>query len=101
WFAGLSLGLAALAFAVGTPAPLLPFILAIGPLVIALVIGSREGDGALGALLHSLTIRPADRRWYLVLLLPVAWSLATVAVAVGLGEPSAGLFTSLFPAVLI
>jgi len=101
WFAGLSLGLAALAFAVGTPAPLLPFILAIGPLVIALVIAWREGDGAVGTLLHSLTIRPADRRWYLVLLLPVAWSLATVAVAVGLGEPSAGLFTSLFPAVLI
>ena len=37
WLAGLSLGLAVLAFAAGTPAPLLPFILAIGPMVIALV----------------------------------------------------------------
>ena len=36
WFAGLSLGLAVFAFAAGTPAPLLPFILAIGPTVIAL-----------------------------------------------------------------
>jgi membrane protease YdiL (CAAX protease family) len=31
----------------------------------------------------------------------VLWSLATVGVAVGFGEPAAGLFTSLFPAVLI
>ena len=101
WFAGLSLGLAVLAFAAGAPAAMLPFILAIGPLVIALVIAWREGGGAVRTLLHSATIRPADRRWYLVLLIPVIWSLATVGVAVGLGEPAAGLFTSLFPAVLI
>ena len=101
WFAGLSLGLAVLAFAAGTPAAMLPFILAIGPLLIALVIAWREGDGAVRTLLHSATIRPADRRWYLVLLIPVFWSLATVGVAVGLGEPVAGLFASLFPAVLI
>ena len=80
---------------------MLPFILAFGPLVIALVIAWREGGGAVRTLLHSATIRPADRRWYLVLLIPVLWSLATVGVAVGLGEPAAGLFTSLFPAVLI
>jgi membrane protease YdiL (CAAX protease family) len=101
WFAGLSLALAVVAFAAGTPAAMLPFILAIGPLLIALVITWREGGGAVRTLLRSATIRPADRRWYLVLLIPVAWSLATVAVAVGLGEPSAGLFTTLFPAVLI
>ena len=101
WFAGLSLGLAVLAFATGTPAAMLPFILAIGPLVIALVIAWREGGGAVRTLLHSATVRPADRRWYLVLLIPVIWSLATVGVAVGLGEPIAGLFTSLFPAVLV
>ena len=101
WFAGLSLGLAVLAFAAGTPAPILPFVLAIGPTVIALVIAWREGGGALRTLLHSLTVRPADRRWYLVLLIPVLWSLATVAVAVGLGEPVDGLFATAFPAVLI
>ena len=80
---------------------MLPFILAFGPLVIALVIAWREGGGAVRTLLHSATIRPADRRWYLVLLIPVRGPLATVGVAVGLGEPAAGLFTSLFPAVLI
>ena len=48
----------------------------------------------LRTLLHSLTIRPADRRWYLVLLIPVLWSLATVGVAVGLGEPVDGLFAT-------
>ena len=101
WFAGLSLALALAAFAAGTPAPMLPFILAIGPMVIALAIAWREGGGAIRVLLHSLTIRPADRRWYLVLLVPVLWSLATVAVAVGLGEPVDGLFASAFPAVLI
>lgn len=89
------------AFAAGTPAPLLPFILAIGPTVIALVIAWREGGNALRTLLRSLTIRPADRRWYLVLLVPVLWALATVAVAVGLGEPVDGLFATAFPAALI
>ncbi len=101
WFAGLSVGLAVLAFAAGTPAAMLPFILAIGPVIFALAIAWREGNGAVRTLLHSLTIRPADRRWYLVLLIPVLWSLATVGVAVGLGEPVTGLFASLFPAVLI
>ena len=57
--------------------------------------------GALRRLVHSLTIRPADRRWYLVLLIPVLWSLGDRGVAVGLGEPVDGLFVSLFPAVLI
>ena len=101
WFFGLSLGLAAVAFAAGIPAAMLPFVLALGPTVIALAIAWREGVGALRRLVHSLTIRPTDRRWYLVLLIPVLWSLATVGVAVGLGEPVAGLFVSLFPAVLI
>jgi membrane protease YdiL (CAAX protease family) len=101
WFAGLSLALAALAFAAGTPAPMLPFVLAFGPTVIALVIAWREGGGALRTLLHSLTIRPADRRWYLVLLIPLLWALGTVAVAVGLGEPVDGLFATAFPAVVI
>ena len=101
WFVGLSLGLAVLAFAAGTPAALLPFVLAFAPAVFALGIAWREGDGALRRLVHSLTIRPADRRWYLVLAIPVLWSLGTVAVAVGLGEPVDGLFATAFPAVLI
>ena len=101
WFVGLSLGLAAFAVVAGAPVALLPFVLAVGPAVIALVIAWREGHGALRLLLHSLTIRPADRRWYLVLVIPLLWSLGTVAVAVGLGEPVAGLFDALFPAVVI
>ena len=101
WFVGLSLGLAVLAFAVGTPAALLPFVLAFAPAVFALGLAWREGDGALRRLVHSLTIRPADRRWYLVLAIPVLWSLGTVAVAVALGEPVEGLFATAFPAVLI
>lgn len=101
WFAGLSLGLAALAVAAGAPVALLPFILALGPAVIALIIAWREGHGALRLLVHSLTIRPADHRWYLVLAIPVLWSLGTVTVAVGLGEPVSGLFDGLFPAVVI
>lgn len=101
WFVGLSLGLAVLAFAAGTPTALLPFVLAFTPAVFALGLAWREGDGALRRLVHSLTIRPADRRWYLVLAIPVLWSLGTVAVAVGLGEPVDGLFATVFPAVLI
>jgi membrane protease YdiL (CAAX protease family) len=101
WFVGLSLALAALAVAAGAPVALLPFVLALGPAVIAIAIAWREGHGALRHLLHPLTIRSADRRWYLVLAIPVLWSLGTVAVAVGLGEPIAGLFDTLLPAVLI
>ena len=101
WFVGLSLALAVGAVAAGTPSALVPFILAVGPALIALALAWREGHGSLRRLLHSLTIRPADRRWYLVLVIPVLWSLGTVAAAVGLGEPTAGLFDSSFPAVLI
>ncbi len=101
WFVGLSLALGGGAVVVGVPTAFLPFILAIGPLVIALTLAWREGHGALPTLLHSLVIRPSDRRWYLVLAIPLLWSLATVAVAVGLGEPSGGLFDAAFPAVLI
>jgi membrane protease YdiL (CAAX protease family) len=68
---------------------------------IALALAWREGHGAVRRLARSLTIRPADRRWYVVLAVPVIWALATVTVAVGMGEPTAGLFDTLFPAVLI
>lgn len=101
WFIGLSLALAVLAVVVGAPAALVPFVLALGPAVIAVALAWREGDGALRRLGHSLTIRPAQARWYLVLLIPVAWALGTVAIAVALGEPTADLFGTLFPAMLI
>jgi membrane protease YdiL (CAAX protease family) len=101
WFVGLSLALAGATVAVSAPPALVPFVLAIGPMFIALALAWHEGHGALRRLARSLTIRPTDRRWYLVLALPVIWALATVVVAVSLGEPTAGLFDTLFPAVLI
>ena len=101
WFFGLSLALALVAILAHTPPALLPFILALGPTVIALMLAWREGHGALGRLRRSLTLRPADRRWYLVLALPLSWALATVAIAIGLGAPSAGLFDKVFPAIVI
>lgn len=48
-----------------------------------------------------LTHRPSDLRWYLVIAVPVLWALAVVAVAVAMGEPTAGLFDQLGPTALI
>jgi membrane protease YdiL (CAAX protease family) len=101
WFVGLSLSLAVGTVVVGAAPALVPFVLAVGPAVVALTLARRESRGALSGLLHSLTIRPADRRWYLVVAIPVAWALATVAATVVLGEPVDGLFDALFPAILI
>ena len=100
-FFGLSLGLAVVALLVGTAPAMLPFILAIGPLIVAVVLAWREGHGAVRRLVHSLTIRPPRAIWYLVLIIPVLWSVATVVVAIALGEPTAGLFDAVFPAVLV
>jgi membrane protease YdiL (CAAX protease family) len=100
-FFGLSLGLAVVALALGTAPAMLPFILAFGPLLIALALAWREGGGAVRRLAHSLTIRPPRAIWYLVLIIPVVWSIATVVVAIALGEPTAGLFDAVFPAMLI
>jgi membrane protease YdiL (CAAX protease family) len=99
-FFGLSVGLAIGAYAAGTPAGLLPFVLALGPTVLAVVMAWREGHGALRRMFRSLTIRPPKRIWYLVILVPVLWALATVAAAVALGAPTAGLFDKVFPAIL-
>jgi hypothetical protein len=96
-----SLALAAVAFAVATPPALMPFVLASGPTIIAAAVAWREGRGAIRRLVHSLTIRPRQARWYLVLLIPLIWAPATVAVAVLLGEPTTGLFDKIFPAILI
>ena len=52
-------------------------------------------------LLRQLTVRPADPIWYAVLLLSAAAFIAVDVVAVALGEPVAGLFEDLFPAIVI
>jgi membrane protease YdiL (CAAX protease family) len=101
WFVGLSLSLALVSILAGAPATVLPFILALGPTGIALLLAWREGHGALGRLRRSLTLRPPRRRWYLVFGFPIVWALATVGVAVLLGAPTAGLFDKAFPAVAI
>jgi membrane protease YdiL (CAAX protease family) len=100
-FVAASLGLAVAAVVAGTSPALVPFVLAVGPAIIAIALAWFDGGGALRQLMRSLTIRPTDRRWYLVLAIPVVWALGTVAAAVALGEPTAGLFDAAFPAVLI
>lgn len=101
WFVVCSVLLTAVAAVASRAMPaMVPFALALGPAFIAVGLAWREGHGALRRLLHSLTIRPKDRRWYLVVVLPVAWALATVAVAVALGRASTGLFDTLTPAAL-
>jgi membrane protease YdiL (CAAX protease family) len=96
-----SLALGAVAFAAATPPPLMPFLLVVGPAIIALALVSREGPGSIRELLRSLTIRPARKRWYLAVLIPVLWAPATVATAIALGAPTAGLFDKVFPAIVI
>jgi membrane protease YdiL (CAAX protease family) len=108
-FVGICLGLALLATAASLAAPdsamvaaYVPFVLALAPAVVGMELARREGHGSLGRLLRSVARRPADARWYLVLLLPVIWAFAVVGVAVGLGEPRAGLFDELLtPSALI
>jgi uncharacterized protein len=95
----LSLTVGAVAYIANTPAALMPFILACVPTLIAIALAWREG--AARRLFHSLTVRPRRASWYLVLLIPIGWSTSTVAVAVALGEPTAGLFDRVFPAILI
>ena len=101
WFAGICLALAALAFLPQTPSELLPFVLALGPAFVASGLARAEGGNALGRLWRSVVRRPTDARWYLVLLLPIAWALAVAIVAVAMGEPATDLFDELSPAALI
>src|SRR4029078_6053095 len=100
-FFGLRLGLAAGALYLSTPPAMLPFVLAVGPTIIAIALAWREGDGALGRMRRSLTRRPQRRIWYLVLAVPVAWAAATVLVTVLLGSATAGLFDNVFPAIFV
>ena len=101
WFVAICLALAAIAFLPAMPPALSPFMLALGPLVVALVLAWREGNGAVRRLLAMLTKRPSDPRWYLVLLLPIAWALAVVLAAVVLGEPAEGIFDGVDASILI
>jgi uncharacterized protein len=100
-FAGLSLALAAAATLGGVPSALVPFVLAIGPLVIALIFASREGSGAVRRLLATAARRPNRRAWYALVGLPLAWALAVVGVAIALGDPAVGVFDKVFPAIVI
>ena len=100
-FAGLSVGLAAVTTLTPVPAALVPFLLAFGPTVFALILAWREGRGAVGRLFRTAITRPSRRTWYAVLALPLAWAFATVALAMAVGEPTAGLFDKVFPGILI
>jgi membrane protease YdiL (CAAX protease family) len=99
-FAALSVALAAVATVGGVAPALVPFVLAFGPTLFAVVLAGREGNGAIRRLLRTATARPSRRAWYLVVALPLGWALATVGVALALGEPTAGLFDRVFPAIL-
>ena len=100
-FAGLSLGIAAVATLGGVPPALVPFVMALGPTVFALLFAWREGDGALRRLLAMAIRRPNRRAWYLLVGLPIAWALAVVGVAIALGDPAVGAFDKVFPAIVI
>jgi membrane protease YdiL (CAAX protease family) len=101
WFAGLTLAMAAATFVAGPPPALTPFLLVLEMTVLAFVLAWQEGHGALRGLWRSLTIRPADRRWWLVLALPIAWAFATVGIGVALGAPTGGLFDRVVPSIFI
>jgi membrane protease YdiL (CAAX protease family) len=100
-FAGLSVALATVATIAGTPRDLLPFILALGPTAIAVTMAWREGDGALRRLLRTAITRPSRRRWYALVALPVLWAFAVVGICIALGDPAAGVFAKVIPAIFI
>ena len=87
-FVGSMLAVAALvALGASTLGAGAPFVLALSPALIALVVARTEGRGSVRRLLHTLTVRPARARWYLVLAIPALGTLATVAIAAALGAP--------------
>jgi membrane protease YdiL (CAAX protease family) len=100
-FAGLSVALATIATIAGTSPTLLPFVLALGPTAIAIGLAWREGGGALRRLLRTAVTRPPRRAWYALIALPVVWALATIAIAIALGDSAAGVFDKAVPAVFI
>jgi uncharacterized protein len=84
--------LAAIAFLPVVPTELAPFMLALGPLVIALAIAWWEGNGALGRLWQMLTKVPHNVLWFLAIAVPVAWALTVLIVAIFTGEQTEGIF---------
>ena len=89
----------AAAYAAGIAVGGVPFLLAIAPALLAAGIAWRAGW--LRHLLHGLLVVPADRRWFLVLLLPVVATLLTIVAAIALGDPAEGLLTDLLPGIVI
>ncbi len=83
------------------PTDLAPFMLALGPLFVAVGLAWRESNGALGRLWRTLRTFPADARWYLVLLLPLAWALGVVLAAILLGEAGEDIFDGVDASILI
>jgi CAAX protease family protein len=105
WFVGLVLGFSFVVtvavVASGAEPTLLAFPLALAPAVIALGLAWREGGGAAGRLLRQLIVPPTRPIWWLALLIPLAAFIAVDVVAVALGEPTAGLFDGVVPAIVI
>ena len=91
-FVGVCLLLAAIAFLPAMPTELAPFVLALGPLVVAVAIAWWEGNGAIGRLWRMLTKIPDNVLWFLAIAVPVAWALTVLIVAIFAGAPSEGLF---------
>ena len=91
-FIGICLALAAIAFLPAMPPDLAPFVLALGPLVVVLGLALLEGNGALTRLGRTLTLIPANRLWFLVVVLPVVWAVTVLIVAIVAGAPAEGLF---------
>ena len=91
-FVGVSLLLAAIAFLPAMPTDLAPFVLALGPVVIAVAIALWEGNDALSRLLRMLTKIPDNVLWFLAIAVPVAWALTVLIVAIFAGAPVEGLF---------
>ena len=74
------------------PTDLAPFVLALGPLVVVLGLALVEGNGAIARLGRTLTLIPANRLWFLVIVLPVVWAVTVLIVAIVAGAPAEGLF---------
>ena len=91
-FVGICLVLAAIAFLPAMPTEVAPFVLALGPLVIAVAIALWEGNDALGRLWRMLIKIPDNVLWFLAIAVPIAWALTVLIVAIFTGEQTAGLF---------
>ena len=92
WYVGITLAFAAPRHRRGgrpgrRQPTLLAFSLALPPLFIATGLAWHEGHGAIGRLFRQVTVRPADPKWYLALLIPAIGFLAVDVVAIVAGRP--------------